>query len=130
MCKPQSAAFSSRACPAALPNVARSWQHCSSGCATSNSTHAREQLERAGIASRPGVSNAAVRARLETAGIASRSGVANAHEDPAHASAARFPLPESERAQRECVLLPLPTSMSAAEIDRLVAAIGQRGWRT
>ena len=69
----------------------------------------------------------AARARLELAGIASRPGIANAHEDPSQANGLRSPLPESERAQRECVLLPLPSQMSASEVDRLVAALAQRG---
>ena len=36
----------------------------------------------------------------------------------------RDPLPESERAARECVMLPLPSGMTAPEIDRVVAAVG------
>jgi dTDP-4-amino-4,6-dideoxygalactose transaminase len=55
--------------------------------------------------------------------VAARPGLANAHADPAHHDGVRAPLPESERAQRECVLLPLPSAMSVDELTRVVAAV-------
>jgi dTDP-4-amino-4,6-dideoxygalactose transaminase len=66
---------------------------------------------------------AAARARLDAAGVAARPGIANAHEEPTQRDGVRAPLPESERAHRECVLLPLPSGMTSDEIERVVAAI-------
>ncbi|HWE30240.1 MAG TPA: DegT/DnrJ/EryC1/StrS family aminotransferase, partial [Polyangia bacterium] len=65
----------------------------------------------------------AAMARLEAAGIAVRTGIANAHEAAEQRDGLRGPLPESERAHRECLLLPLPSNMTDDEIDRLVAAL-------
>jgi len=65
----------------------------------------------------------AARSRLEAAGIASRSGIGNAHEEPSQADGTRAPLPHSEDAHRECVLLPLPSQMTMDELDRVVAAL-------
>ncbi|MDB4968470.1 MAG: DegT/DnrJ/EryC1/StrS aminotransferase [Myxococcales bacterium] len=66
---------------------------------------------------------AAARARLEAAGVAARPGITNAHEEPAQRDGLRAPLPESERAHRECVLLPLPSGMTADELNRVVGAV-------
>ena len=66
----------------------------------------------------------ALLARLADAGIAARPGLVNAHELPEQSDGVRDPLVESERAARECVLLPLPSGMTAHEIDRVVAAVG------
>jgi dTDP-4-amino-4,6-dideoxygalactose transaminase len=69
---------------------------------------------------------AEARARLEEHGLDSRGGIANAHADPAQADGVRTPLPQSERAERECVMLPLPSQMSAKEVARVVAALSAR----
>lgn len=66
---------------------------------------------------------AAAMAQLEAAGIACRTGIANAHEQPQYRAAPNRPLPESERAQRECVLLPLPSQMTSEELDRVASAV-------
>ncbi len=65
----------------------------------------------------------AAEARLEAAAIAVRRGIANAHELPEQKDGLRAALPESERAARECLLLPLPSGMTGEEIDRVVAAV-------
>lgn len=65
----------------------------------------------------------AARSRLDAAGIASRPGITNAHEEPPQADGIRGFLPHSERAHRECVLLPLPSQMTSGELDRLLAAL-------
>jgi perosamine synthetase len=62
-------------------------------------------------------------ARLEAAGVSARRGIANAHEDAEQRDGVRAPLPESERAHWESIMLPLPSGMSADEIDRLVTAL-------
>jgi perosamine synthetase len=64
----------------------------------------------------------ALLARLEAAGVAARPGLTNAHEEPEQRDGIRAPLPRSEAARRACVLLPLPSQMSQAELDRVVAA--------
>jgi dTDP-4-amino-4,6-dideoxygalactose transaminase len=61
--------------------------------------------------------------RLGEADIAVRPGIANAHELDEQKDGVVMPLPESERAARECLLLPLPAAMTAEEIDRVVAAV-------
>lgn len=66
----------------------------------------------------------ALLARLADAGIAARPGLVNAHELPGQCDGVREPLLESERAARECVMLPLPSGMTALELDRVVAAVG------
>jgi perosamine synthetase len=65
----------------------------------------------------------ALLARLDAAGIAARPGLSNAHEEPEQRDGVRAPLPQSERARRECVLLPLPSQMTREEQDALVAAV-------
>ncbi len=60
--------------------------------------------------------------RLLDNGIATRRGIMCAHREAPYA-AAHPPLPESERAQDRCVLLPLFSQMSDAEQDRIVAAV-------
>jgi perosamine synthetase len=67
-----------------------------------------------------------VMARLEAAGIAARPGLTNAHEEPGQADGLRAPLPQSERARRTCVLLPLLSQMLDEELDRVVAAMTTR----
>jgi perosamine synthetase len=65
----------------------------------------------------------ALLARLAQAGVAARPGLTNAHELPEQSDGVRGSLAESERAARQCVLLPLPSGMTPAEIDRVVAAV-------
>jgi len=65
----------------------------------------------------------AAAARCEADGIAVRSGLVNAHEEPGQSDGVRGPLVESERAHRECLLLPLPTGMTDEEMDRVVDAV-------
>jgi len=62
-------------------------------------------------------------ARLSAASVEARQGIANAHQDPAQRDGVRAPLPESERAHRECLLLPLPSRFREDEMSRVVAAI-------
>jgi dTDP-4-amino-4,6-dideoxygalactose transaminase len=61
--------------------------------------------------------------RLDAAGISARAGITNAHEHPEYRDGRRGPLAESERAQRECLLLPVPSAMRRDELDRVVAAV-------
>jgi dTDP-4-amino-4,6-dideoxygalactose transaminase len=65
----------------------------------------------------------ALLARLEAAGVAARPGLTNAHEEPEQRDGLRAPLPRSEAARRTSVMLPLPSRMSADELDRVVAAV-------
>jgi dTDP-4-amino-4,6-dideoxygalactose transaminase len=58
-------------------------------------------------------------------GIATRRGIMCAHREPAFADLAHGPLPESERAQDRCVLLPLYPLMSEAEQDEVMAAVDE-----
>jgi perosamine synthetase len=67
---------------------------------------------------------AAARQRLEAAGVAVRTGLSNAHQEPGQGDGLRAPLPESERAHRECLLLPLPNDMSPDEVAAVVTAAG------
>ena len=58
------------------------------------------------------------------AGIATRRGIMCAHREPAYAGAERrFPLPHSERAQDECILLPLFPLMTEDEQMQVVSAL-------
>ncbi len=68
-----------------------------------------------------GVSQDDVRARLERAGVATRRGVSNAHQEPAYPG--RPPLPVSERLRDRIVLLPLFHGMTPAEEAAMVAAL-------
>ena len=66
---------------------------------------------------------AAMMQRLADAGIAARSGLANAHQEADQRDGLRVPLPESERAHAECVLLPLPSQMQESERELLIATL-------
>jgi len=66
---------------------------------------------------------AAAMSRLAADGIAARPGLTNAHEDAEQRDGVRAPLAESERARRECILLPLPSHMTGDELDRVIAAV-------
>jgi dTDP-4-amino-4,6-dideoxygalactose transaminase len=61
--------------------------------------------------------------RLAAAGVAARPGLTNAHEEPEQRDGMRAPLPRSEAARRACVLLPLPSRMRDDELERVVAAV-------
>jgi dTDP-4-amino-4,6-dideoxygalactose transaminase len=62
-------------------------------------------------------------ARLEAAGVAARPGLTNAHEEPEQRDGVRAPLPRSEAARRACVMLPLPSRLRPDELARIVAAV-------
>lgn len=60
------------------------------------------------------------------ADIATRRGIMCSHREPAYSNEPpRFPLPHSEIAQDRCILLPLYPQMSAAEQDRVAAALAE-----
>ena len=61
--------------------------------------------------------------RLLDRGVATRRGIMCAHREPPYAAGRRPALPESERAQDRCVLLPLFSQMSDAEQDEVVTAV-------
>lgn len=57
-------------------------------------------------------------------GISSRRGIMCSHLEPAYQNALpRFPLPESEAAQAECVLLPLYSGLTAEEQEGVTLAL-------
>jgi len=58
-------------------------------------------------------------------GISTRRGIMNAHQEPAYAnhSRANSPLPKSEAARDQVILLPLFDSISLDEQDRLIEAL-------
>ena len=65
----------------------------------------------------------AMQAMLD-AGVATRRGIMCAHREPAYArDAASVALPHSERAQDECILLPLYPQMTEDEQTRVVEAL-------
>jgi dTDP-4-amino-4,6-dideoxygalactose transaminase len=62
--------------------------------------------------------------RMLDVGVASRRGVQCAHREKAYADLPlRIPLPESERAQDHCILLPLFPGLSEGDQERVVAAL-------
>ena len=66
----------------------------------------------------------AFRARLEAAGVGTDVHYPRAvHEQPAFAGLPRGPLPETERAMREVVSLPLYPQLSDDEAERVIAAV-------
>jgi perosamine synthetase len=68
---------------------------------------------------------AAAMQSLLDADIATRRGIMCAHLEPAYAgqAASRAALPESERAQRRTIILPLFHSMTDPQQDRVVQAL-------
>lgn len=72
-----------------------------------------------------GADQTEVMAALQARGIATRRGIMNAHEQPAYAGLATYRLPQSERAYRECVALPLFPGLTVADIDRVVSALAE-----
>ena len=69
-----------------------------------------------------------VRARLERAGVSTRRGVSNAHQEPAYPG--RPPLPVSERLRDRTILLPLYHGMTRQEEDAVVAALADLSYIT
>ena len=74
---------------------------------------------------RDNVNQRAFMQRLLERGIATRRGIMCAHREPPYASGSRAALPQSERAQDHCVLLPLFPQMSETEQDQVVAAVNE-----
>ena len=72
----------------------------------------------------------AVMQRMLDRGIATRRGIMCAHREPAYAKAElRFALPEFERAQDECILLPLYPQMTEDE-QMYVAGVFEKSCRS
>lgn len=70
------------------------------------------------------VDQRAVMQRMLDRGIATRRGIMCAHREPAYTeSPLRFALPESERAQDECILLPLYPQMTEDEQTHVVSVL-------
>ena len=66
----------------------------------------------------------AFRGRLEAAGVGSDVHYPRAvHEQPAFAALPRGPLPETERAMREVVSLPLYPQLTDGEVARVIEAV-------
>lgn len=71
-----------------------------------------------------GIDQRTVMQAMLDAGVATRRGIMCAHREPAYAHAERrFPLPHSERAQDECILLPLFPLMTEDEQMQVVSAL-------
>ncbi len=70
-----------------------------------------------------GIAAATMVSGLEAQGIAVRPAIGNAHETPEYQERAVVALPESERARRECILLPLPSGMTDDEIECVVGGV-------
>lgn len=60
---------------------------------------------------------------LLDAGISTRRGIMNSHQEPAYADYQGAPLPHSEEARDQVVLLPLYESLSFADQDKIIAAL-------
>jgi nucleotide sugar dehydrogenase len=71
----------------------------------------------------PGTVRAAVMQALLDRGIATRPGIMNAHQEPPYAEWAGGPLPESERARAECLMLPLHDGMTDDDVHRVAEAL-------
>ena len=56
-------------------------------------------------------------------GISTRRGIMNAHREPPYRNRRHSPLPQSERAQDQCILLPLYVGMSEDDQERVVEAL-------
>jgi dTDP-4-amino-4,6-dideoxygalactose transaminase len=69
-----------------------------------------------------GIEAARVIGEMEAQGIAVRPAIGNAHQIPEYRADGAVSLPESERAQRECILLPLPSRMTDRELAEVVEA--------
>lgn len=60
---------------------------------------------------------------LLTLGISTRRGIMNSHQEEAYLGQERFPLPQSEAARDEVVLLPLFDQITREEQDRVLEAL-------
>ena len=69
-----------------------------------------------------GVRPASIGEALGRQGISTRPGIANAHEPPL-ATERTQSLPESERAQRETIMLPVVPGMTGEDIERVSASL-------
>jgi dTDP-4-amino-4,6-dideoxygalactose transaminase len=73
-----------------------------------------------------GLDQRAVMQRMLDDGVATRRGIMCSHREPAYAAAPlRHPLPHSETAQDQCVILPLFVQMTVADQDRVVEALAR-----
>jgi len=62
--------------------------------------------------------------RMLDAGVATRRGIMCAHREPAYADVeSRSPLTESEKAQDECIILPLYHDMAKQDQERVAEAL-------
>jgi perosamine synthetase len=74
----------------------------------------------------PGADQYSVMQNMLDEGVATRRGIMCAHLEPAYAGQElRFPLPESERAHRESVILPLFPQMTEEAQAHVVEALGR-----
>ena len=72
----------------------------------------------------PSLDQTAIMQSMLDEGIATRRGIMCAHLEPAYANhELRFPLPESERARNESILLPLYPQMTNAMQEQVVTAL-------
>lgn len=63
--------------------------------------------------------------QLLARGVSTRRGIMNAHQEAPYAGPTRFPLPESEAARDEVILLPLFDQITRAEQDRVLDALAE-----
>ncbi len=69
------------------------------------------------------VSRNALMQRLMDRGISTRRGIMNAHQEPAYAGEPHGPLPHSEQARDEVILLPLYDGLDFDDQDHVVACL-------
>jgi perosamine synthetase len=65
--------------------------------------------------------------KLLELGVSSRRGIMNAHQEPAYADLPCSPLPHSEAARDEVILLPLFDALSDEDQDRIIHALETAG---
>lgn len=63
--------------------------------------------------------------QLLARGISTRRGIMNSHQEAPYAGQTRFPLPESEAARDETILLPLFDQITRAEQDRVLNLLAE-----
>lgn len=73
----------------------------------------------------PGIDQQRVMQAMLDAGISTRRGIMCAHREPAYAGLPHGPLPQSEAAQDQCVLLPLYPGMTTAQQERVAHELRQ-----
>lgn len=72
----------------------------------------------------PGIDQKSVMQSMLEQGVATRRGIMCAHLEPAfHDVPLRFPLPESERARDNCILLPLYPQMDEATQEKIAVSL-------